>query len=95
MFLQCPVDIRFKGRLVYIGSIRQIVSWQIVLLLVKLVCFKANFRSCTLVLVGGGGSFALVDTIIQIICPSVRIPMSLTICQGDVSWCPFIVICII
>lgn len=48
----CPVDIKSKGRLVYIGSIKQIVSWQIVLLIVKLVCFKANFWSYALILVG-------------------------------------------
>lgn len=81
----CPVDIKSKGRLVYIGSIKQIVFWQIVLLIVKLVCFKANFRSCSLILVDRVGFFALVDTIIQVICPSVRIPMYPTICQGNVS----------
>lgn len=81
----CPVDIKSKGRLVYIGSIKQIVSWQIVLLIVKLVCLKANFRSCSLILVDRVGFFALVDTIIQVICPSVRIPMYPTICQGNVS----------
>lgn len=81
----CPVDIKSKGRLVYIGSIKQIVSWQIVLLIVKLVCLKPNFRSCSLILVDRVGFFALVDTIIQVICPSVRIPMYPTICQGNVS----------
>lgn len=81
----CPVDIKSKGRLVYIGSIKQIVSWQIVLLIVKLVCFKANFWSYALILVGRIGFFALVDTIIQVICPSVRIPMYPTIGQGNVS----------